>query len=163
TDGVTINSGGNSYQVDSVFIRQANGITATGVDALRLNGFDGITGSGGNSRNVNHADGLTAAGIDRLTITGADGILATGADGQICTIPTRPPNGVTLGGTGAGLPLLPVDDIQINDFQGLSLLPVDNGGPLPPGLLSLDPELALLLDSLTDDSNVNAAVVYHSA
>jgi serine protease AprX len=163
TDGVTINSGGNSYQVDSVYIRQANGITATGVDALRLNGVDGVTGTGGNSRKIKDADGLTATGLDGIAISDPNGILATGADGQIFTIPTSTPNGVTLGGKGVGLALIPVDDIHLNDFQGLALIPVDDPGPLPPGLLSLDPELALLLDSLTDDSNVNAAVVYHNA
>src|SRR5215510_6837559 len=163
TDGVTINSGGNSYNVDSVFIRQANGITATGIDALRVNGADGVTGSGSNNRTINSADGLTAAGVDGIAISGVNGILATGADGQIFTIPTSSPNGVTLGGNGVGLAVIPADDLHINDFQGLAVIPVDDPPILPPGLLSLDPELAILLESLADDSNVNAAVVYHSS
>src|SRR5215475_1627105 len=160
-DGVTINSGGNSYQVDSVFIHQANGITATGVDGLRVIGADIITAPGASSRDVDHANGLTATGIDGIAISNASGILATGTDGQIFGIPS--PSGVTLGGNGVGLAALPVDDLHINDFQGLAALPVDDDGPLPPGLHSLDPELAVLLERLTDDSNVNAAVVYHQA
>src|SRR5215813_6679636 len=163
TDGVTINSGGNTYQVDSVYIRQANGITATGIDTLRLYGADGVTGSGSNNRTINSADGLTAAGVDGIAISGANGILATGADGQIFTIPTSSPNGVTLGGNGVGLAVIPADGLHINDFQGLAVIPADNDGPLPPGLHSLDPELAILLDRLTDDSNVNAAVIYHNS
>jgi len=160
-DGLTINSGGNSYQVDSVLIHQANGITATGVDALRLIGADGITAPGGANRNVGHADGLSASGIDGIAISGASGILATGTDGQ--TFPIAP-NGVTLGGNGVGLTAFPVDNLSINNFQGLTAFPVDNGGQtLPPGLHSLDPELAILLERVTDDSNVNAAVVYHQA
>jgi serine protease AprX len=159
-DGVTINSGGYSYNVDSVFIHQASGITATGVNGLRVIGADGITAPGGNSRDIDRADGLTATGVDGIAINGASGILATGTDGQTFTIA---PSNVSLGGNDVGLSLIPADDLHINDYVGLSLIPADNDSPLPLGLHSLDPELALLLDRLTDDSSVNAAVVYHQA
>jgi serine protease AprX len=159
-DGLIINSGGNTYQAESVFIHQANGISAIGVDGLRLIGAKGITSPGADSRGIQYADGINAVGFDGLTINGASGITASPVDGQTFTIS---PNGLTISGVG-GITASPVDDILFNGANGITASPVDDPPlPLPPGLISLDPELALLLDRLTDDSNVNAAVVYHRA
>jgi serine protease AprX len=159
-DGLILNSGGNSYQVDSVFIRQANGMSATGVDGLMVIGADGITSPGADSRAIERADGLTASGIDGITISGANGITATGLDGQTFTIS---PSNISLGGSGVGVTAFPVDDILFTGSNGVTAFPVDDPPLLPPGLASLDLALAALLNRLTDDSNVNAAVVYHQA
>ena len=125
-----------------------------------MNGADGVTAPGGTTRDVDRADGITATGVDGITISGAKGILATGTDGQIFPIS---PNGVTLGGGNVGLTAFPVNEIRFNGVEGLTAFPVDDPPLLPPGLLGLDPQLAILLERLTDDSNVNAAVVYHQA
>ncbi len=158
-DGLIVNAGGDSYQVDSVFIHQASGVTATGVNSLRLIGVNGITTPGVNSRNIQYTDGLTAVGVAGLTISGASGITAIPADGQPITIS---PNGLTISGV-SGITAIPADGVLFDGADGITAIPADNDGPLPPGLISLDPELAILLDRLTDDSNVNAAVVYHQA
>lgn len=160
-DGLVIISGdGNSYQVDSVFIHQANGITAIGLDSLTLIGSNGITATGLDSRNIEHANGITATGLDGLTISSANGITATGLDGQTITIS---PNGLTISGVN-GITATGLDDIIFTGADGITATGLDDGAPpLPPGLQSLDPALATLLDRLTDDSNVNAAVVYHQA
>ncbi len=51
--------------------------------------------------------------------------------------------------------------------RGIRLLGLDNlvfPGELPPtGLQSLDPELAIALNTATDDSSFNAVVIYHGA
>jgi serine protease AprX len=157
-NGLIINSGGNSYHADSVFIREANGITATGVDGLRLIGTNGVTAPSADTRNIHYADGLNAIGIDGITINGGSGITAIPVDGQPITIS---PNGLTIGGV-SGITAIPVDDILFSGANGITAIPVDNDSlPLPPGLRSLDPALATLLDRLTDDGNVDAAVVYH--
>jgi serine protease AprX len=76
---------------------------------------------------------------DGLIMTGADGLIMTGADGVAMT------NVVGLVAPGT---------------DGLIMTGADMGSGLL-GLQSFDPELATALDGATDDSNVNAAVVYH--
>ncbi|HKQ77481.1 MAG TPA: S8 family serine peptidase [Blastocatellia bacterium] len=158
-DALTITSGNNSYQVDSVFIHQANGIVATGIDNLNIIGSNGIVATGIDSREIAFANGLNAAGIDGITINGASGIVATGIDGQTFSIS---PNGLTISGA-SGIVATGIDGLSFSGANGIVATGIDDGTmPSLLGLLSLDPELAALLDRLTDDSNVNAAVVYHS-
>jgi len=155
-DGLTITGAdGTIYLANSLVVQQPTGLTATGVDGLTVTGADGLTITGADSRAIAHADGLTATGADGLTITGADGLTVTGADGRVFTIS---PTGLTI--TGAdGLTVTGADVVTLTGLVGL----VETGTEeaLPPGLQSLDPELAILLNQLTDDSNVNAAVLYH--
>ena len=72
-------------------------------------------------------------GADGLVMTGADAVSMTGVDGLVMT--------------GAdGLVMTGADAVASQT-----------------GLMGFDPELALKLDRLTDDSNVNAVVIYHRA
>src|SRR6185437_3365169 len=73
-----------------------------------------------------------------ITLTGADGITLTGADG------------ITL--TGA-------DGITLISVDGITLTGADD----TTGLQSVDPELAVALNNATDDSNINAVIVYHTS
>ncbi|MDQ3653276.1 MAG: S8 family serine peptidase, partial [Acidobacteriota bacterium] len=160
-DGITITGAdGTVYSADSVLIRQPSGITATGADGITATGADGITATGADGITATGADGITITGADGITITGADGITATGADGQIFSVS---PNGITITGadgitaTGAdGITITGADMITVTGADGITA----TDGQLI-GLQSLDPELAIHLNQLTDDSNVNAIVVYH--
>src|SRR5262245_12760489 len=157
-DGLLItSSNGNSYQVDSVFIHQANGIAASGIDNLNLVGLNGIAASGIDTRDIQYADGLTAFGIDGITINSASGIAASGIDGQTILIS---PGGLTISGV-SGIAASGIDDLRFTGADSIISTGLDALPPLPPGLRSVDPEMAIRL--LTDDSNVNAAVVYHQA
>jgi serine protease AprX len=80
--------------------------------------------------------------VNGLTMTGADGLTMTGADGVV---------------------MRGVDGLTMTGADGLTMTGADTAVGAAPkiGLMSFDPELALKLDRLTDDSNVNAAVVYH--
>src|SRR6266540_652038 len=116
-NGLIINSGGNSYQADSVLIRRADGISLNGIDNLNAIGADGISLNGIDGGTIGHANGISLNGIDGLlTITGGNGISLNGIDGQTISIP-------------------PGD---------LTILGANN-------------------TVATDDSNINAAVVYHNA
>ena len=162
-DGLRITgSDGKSYQADSVVIRQASGITATGVDGITATGVDGITATGVDARRIAHANGITATGVDTLALNGADGITATGVDGQIFRIP---PTGITISGadtiTGTfaeGLALTGADSITETSVGGLMGTEADAQRG---GIRSVDPELAVKLNYMTDDSNVDAVIVYH--
>lgn len=158
-DGLIINSNGNSYQADSVLIHRANGITMTALDNLTVTGSDGITMTALDSGNIAHANGITMTGLDGITITGASGITMTALDGQTYSISL---SDLTIGGAN----LLTATDVYNIIFTGADSIITTGLGdalPLPPGLQSLDPSLATKLDRLTDDSNVDAAVVYHQA
>jgi serine protease AprX len=163
-DGITITGAdGTSYKADSVLIRKPNGITATGADGITATGADGITATGADARQIAHADGITATGADGITITGADGITATGADGQIRSIA---PNGITITGadgitaTGAdGITITGADSFIETKADGITATGADAAGQS--GIRSVDPELAVRLNNLTDDSNVDAIIVYH--
>jgi serine protease AprX len=155
-DGITATGvDGTVYHADSLLIRQANGITATGVDGITATGVDGAVSTGPDSFTIARTDGITATGVDSFLINTADGITATGVDGTIFTIS---PNGVLI--TGAdGITATGVDGITATGVDSVTGLV--NDVTQPAGLQSLDPELAVLLNRLTDDSNVNAAIVYH--
>src|SRR5215208_4415145 len=138
-DGITLTGAdGQQYRADSIIVRQPNGITLTGADGITLTGADGITLTG--------ADGATRVGPNGITLTGADGITLTGADG------------ITL--TGAdGITLTGADGITLTGADGITLTGADDST----GLQSVDPELAVTLNNATDDSNVNAVIVYHAS
>jgi serine protease AprX len=162
-DGIKIiGADGTSYQADSVVIRQANGITATGVDGITATGVDGITATGVDSRRISYANGITATGVDGITIGGANGITATGVDGQIIRIA---PTSITITGADAitgtrveGMTINGADSITEASVNGLMALGDDARAS---GIRSVDPELAVMLNNMTDDSNVDAIVVYH--
>jgi serine protease AprX len=161
-EGLIINSNGNTYQAESVLIHRANGITVTGLENLNIIGADGITVTGLETLLIGHANGITVTGLEGLTISGADGITVTGLEGQTYSIS---PGDLTVGGAN-GLSASDISDIIVTGITRLILNGLDgllSSPPVQEGAQSLDPALAILLDRVTDDSNVNAAVVYHQA
>lgn len=155
-DGIVVTGAdGTNYQADSILFRTPNGISVTGADGIVVTGADGVTQPTLDSLNIVRSDGIVVTGADGITVTGADGIVVTGADGRVFSIL---PNGITV--TGA-------DGITVTGADGIVVTGADSiNGLLSPvlqtvGLQSLDPELAISLNGLTDDSNVNAAVAYH--
>ena len=180
-DGITLTGAdGQTYHADSIIVQNPNGITLTGADGITLTGADGITLTGAdgatrvgwNSVLLPHADGITLTGADGITLTGADGITLTGADSVIgigsdgVLFDLANPTGITLTGADGitlpgpnGITLTGADGITLTGLDGINLPGADN----ITGLLSLDPELAIALDNATDDSNINAVVVYHNS
>ena len=180
-DGITLTGAdGQQYTANSIIIRQPNGITLTGADGITLTGADGITLTGAdgatqvglNGITLTGADGITLTGADGITLTGADGITLTGAD-SVTGIGTTGvvfdhtnPTGITLTGadgitlTGAdGITLTGADGITLTGADGITLTGADDNK----GLQSVDPELAVALNNATDDSNINAVIVYHAS
>ncbi|MDX6613030.1 MAG: hypothetical protein QOD75_2216 [Blastocatellia bacterium] len=163
-DGITATGAdGRTYRADSIVITAPNGITATGADGITATGADGITATGADSRSIARADGITATGADSLTINSAEGITATGADGRTFAIS---PNGIRI--TGAdGITATGADTVFISGAEAFtqtgsaSIAEALNGTGTRTGLQSVDPELAVLLNDTTDDSNIGAVIVYH--
>lgn len=180
-DGITLTGAdGTRYTADSIIVRRPNGITLTGADGITLTGADGITltgadgiaRSGVNGITLTRADGITLTGADGITLTGADGITLTGADGITGIGPTGiafdqvNPSGITLTGadgitlTGAdGITLTGADGVRLTNLNGITLTGADDAT----GIQSVDPELLIALNNATDDSSINAVVVYHNA
>ncbi len=176
-DGLTMTGAdGTVYEANSVTIRQPNGLTMTGADTVTMTGVNGLTMTG--------ADGLTMTGADGLTMTGADSVVLNSASQVVAVLPNgtifhAPTNGLTM--TGAdGLTMTGADGVMMYGVQGLTMTGADGLAMLSAvaseqswnvassGLVGFDPELALYLDKLkmqsrTDDSNVNAAIIYHRA
>ena len=155
-DGITITGAdGTTYNADSALIRHVDGVTTTGADGVTALGADGITLTGADSGDISYADGISATGIDSITITSAEGMTVTGTDGQVFSIS---PNGVSVTGidnmTGTGANGISISGANITD-------PTGTEPAAQTGLQSVDPELAVMLDRATDDSFLNAAVVYH--
>src|ERR1051325_3142668 len=179
-DGITLTGAdGKQYTAHSIIFRRPNGITLTGADGITLTGADGITLTGAdgtahvgpNGITLTGADGMTLIKADGITLTGADGITLTGADSATGIGTTgvlfdlTNPTGITL--TGAdGITLTGADGISLTGARGITLIGVDvplTGVDDSTGLQSLDPELAITLNKATDDSNINAVIVYHSS
>jgi serine protease AprX len=163
-DGITISGAdGTPYQADSVIVRNPTGITASGADTVTAVGVNGITASGADTRNLAHADGITISGADGITISGADAVTATGADGITFSIS---PNGITISGAdgivGNGNDGITISGADSFVTTGLdALMSALHDVQTQAGLQSVDPELAILLNRLTDDSNIDAVVIYH--
>ncbi|MCA1616295.1 MAG: S8 family serine peptidase, partial [Acidobacteria bacterium] len=148
TDGITMTgTDGVIHRGDSLFIRRADGIVMTGTDGITMTGTDGITMTGTDALNVARANGIVMTGTDGITMTGTDGITMTGTDGRVFSVA---PTAVSI--TGA-------DGITMTGTDGITMTGTD--GRQRVGLQSVDPELAIKLDRATDDSSVNAVVVYH--
>jgi len=162
-DGIVMTGAdGTTYTATSVTITRANGIVMTGADGIVMTGADGLQRTSSTGIVMTGADGIVMTGADGIVMTGADGIVMTGADGTTSSIA---PNGMRFNGvtgivmTGAdGIVMTGADSILLTDAYGL---PVVEGSPAVSGLQSVEPELALQLDQLTDDSSVNAVIVYH--
>jgi serine protease AprX len=162
-DGIVMTGAdGTSYRADSVTITLANGIVMTGADGIVMTGADGVQRQAGDGIVMTGADGIVMTGADGIVMTGADSVRATGADGVVFSVV---PDGLRFSGvtgivmTGAdGIVMTGADGIVMTGADGL--LP-DAISPPSTGLGSVDPELALQLTRLTDDSTVNAVVVYH--
>ncbi len=164
-DGITVSGAdGTIYKLDSVTVRNPTGITVSGADNIIATGTNGITVSGADARNIAHADGITVSGADNtLTINGMDGIIATAADGSVFPIT---PNAITITG---------VNGITVSGADGITVSGADSFVPTGvnaliaalmsrignAGLQSVDPELAVMLNRATDDSNIDAVIVYH--
>jgi serine protease AprX len=172
TSGLTMTGADNllAFKVNGISPLAADGVTVTGADGVTVTGADGSTYVGTNrvmatnpnGVTVTGADGVTVTGADGVTVTGADGVTVTGADGQTFSIA---PNGVTV--TGADMiSMLKANGVTVTGADSVTL-PVSYGltsstrNDTGRGLQSIDPELALWLSDPTDDSNINAVVVYH--
>lgn len=162
-NGITISGAdGSTYQADSIVVRNSTGITASGADSVILTGANGITASGADTRNIVHADGITASGADGITISGADGITATGSNGNIFSIA---PTGITISGAD-GITASGADGITISGADSFvrtgltALMAALNGVGVSTGIAGIDPEMAVWLNTLTDDSNVAAVIIY---
>lgn len=165
-NGITISGAdGNTYQADSIVIRNPTGITASGADNVVATGTNGITASGADTRNIAHADGITASGADTVvTVDGANGIVATSPTGVIFSVT---PSAVTITGV-SGITASGADGITISGADNFVLTGVAaltaalNATGINTGIASVDPELAVILDNATDDSSVDAVITYRS-
>ncbi|HEX8637223.1 MAG TPA: S8 family serine peptidase, partial [Pyrinomonadaceae bacterium] len=161
-DGITLTGAdGTKYRADSFKAIRPTGITLTGADGITLTGADGITLTGADGITLTGADGITFTGADGITFTGADGLVGIRSDGS--SFQVAHPNGITL--TGAdGITLTGADGITFTGADGITFTGADNKIGTTErtiGLQSVDPELAIALNQATDDSNINAIIVFH--
>src|SRR6185437_10083123 len=159
-DGIVMTGADGWSYPNSVRTGSADGIVMTGADGIVMTGADGIvmTGADGTtytatSVTITRANGIVMTGADGIVMTGADGLQRTSATGIVMT----GADGIVM--TGAdGIVMTGADSILMTDAYGM---PIIEGNPAVSGLQSVDPELALQLNQLTDDSSINAVIVYH--
>jgi serine protease AprX len=162
-DGIVMTGAdGTTYTVDSVTASIPNGIVMTGADGIVMTGADGIVMTGADGIVMTGADGIVMTGADGIVMTGADTLSAIGADGVGFSIV---PDGVRFAGV-TGIVMTGADGIVVSGATGIIMTGADGiitaANRVLTGLQSVDPELAVRLNQLTDDSGVNAVVVYHS-
>ncbi len=160
-DGIAVTGAdGQTFHADSIIIHKPQGIAVTGADGADMIGADGIAVTGADSLDADRVDGIAVTGADGIAVTGADGIAVTGADGQVYSIS---PSGIAV--TGADTIIFTyADGIAVTGADGIAVTGADTlwpGEGSVEGLQSLDPVLALTIDRATDDSNINAVVIYH--
>lgn len=162
-DGITLTGvDGTQHVADSLIVRQADGITLTGVDGITLTGVDGLQQVAEDGITLTGVDGITLTGLDGITLTGVDSITGINAMGAAFTL--IGPDGITLTGVD-GAAITKATGITLTGVDGITLTGVDSlldQVVTSLGLQSIDPDLALLLNTLTDDSSVNAVVAFHN-
>ena len=163
-DGITVTGiDGSRTRADSLLLRRAEGVTVTGIDGVTATGIDGVTTTGIDALYLSRVNGITVTGIDGVTVTGLDGVTATGIDGRVFSIA---PSSIRIEGAD-GITATGIDGVTVTGLDGITTTGIDGvtatgiDARQRTGLQSLDPELAILLDRATDDSNINAALVYH--
>jgi serine protease AprX len=163
-DGIVMTGAdGTTYNTTSVTITRANGIVMTGADGIVMTGADGVQQTMSNGIVMTGADGIVMTGADGIVMTGADGIVMTGADGAISSVA---PAGFRFNGV-TGIVMTGADGISVTGASGFAMtdgygMLVVGGNSAQAGLQSVDPELAVQLNLLTDDSRVNATIVYYN-
>lgn len=163
-DGIVMTGAdGTTYNTTSVTITRANGIVMTGADGIVMTGADGVQQTTSNGIVMTGADGIVMTGADGIVMTGADGIVMTGADGAVSSVA---PAGFRFAGV-TGIVMTGADGISVTGASGLAMtdgygMLVVGGNSAQTGLQSVDPELAVQLNLLTDDSRVNATIVYYN-
>lgn len=163
-DGVAVTGAdGQTFQADSVTLHRASGVAVTGADGLDIRGADGVATTGADSFTVEQADGVAVTGADNFNVPVADSVTVTGLDGRVFSIA---PNGVAVTGADSilmtytnGVAVTGADGVAVTGADGVAVTGADQ--EQGHGLQSVDPEFAILLDQLTDDSNINAMIVYH--
>jgi serine protease AprX len=163
-DGIAVTGAdGQTYHADALNIRQASGIATTGADGLTFRGVSGIATTGADSFTIERADGIATTGADTFNFQNADSAIVTSPDGTVFAIS---PNGIAVTGAdnitftyATGIAVTGADGIATTGADGIATTGADQNTGL--GLQSVDPELAILLYGLLDDSNINAIVVYH--
>jgi serine protease AprX len=161
-DGITLTGvDGTTRTADSIIVRQPDGITLTGVDGITLTGVDGLEQVGNDGITLTGVDGITLTGVDGLNLSGADSITGINAGGTAFKL--IEPSGITLTGVD-GAAITKANGITLTGVDGITLTGVDSavdqtGSNL--GLQSVDPDLALVINNATDDSNINAVIAFH--
>jgi serine protease AprX len=162
-DGIVMTGAdGTTYNATSVTINTANGIVMTGADGIVMTGADGVQQTASNGIVMTGADGIVMTGADGIVMTGADGIVMTGADGAVSSVA---PAGFRFTDV-TGIVMTGADGISVTGANGITMtdgygLVVTAGNNTQSGLQTVDPELAVQLNQLTDDSSINAVIVYY--
>jgi serine protease AprX len=162
-DGIVMTGAdGRTWTADSITIQQGDGIVMTGADGIVMTGADGIERTASDGIVMTGADGIVMTGADGIVMTGADSVRAISSTGGVFSVS---PDGLSFIGvtgivmTGAdGIVMTGADGIVMTGADGIVMTGADDSST---GLVSVDPELAVLLNRLTDDSGINAVVVYH--
>lgn len=166
-DGIVMTGAdGTVYHPASVTITKGNGIVMTGADGIVMTGADGVQRTASDGIVMTGADGIVMTGADGIVMTGADGIVMTGADGVVSSVV---PSGMRFDGvtgivmTGAdGIVMTGADSISMTDAYGMLTTGTNAASDsAQTGLRTVDPEFAAHLNQLTDDSSLNAVIVYH--
>ncbi len=162
-DGIVMTGAdGSTSRADSVTVTLPTGIVMTGADGIVMTGADGVRQEAGDGIVMTGADGIVMTGADGIVMTGADAVRAISPDGAVFSVV---PDGLRFTGV-TGIVMTGADGIVMTGADGIVMTGAD--GLLPgafrpaiTGLQSVDPELAVRINRLTDDSGVNAVLVYH--
>jgi serine protease AprX len=162
-DGIVMTGvDGTTYYADAVYVTLPDGIVMTGVDGIVMTGVDGAQREAGDGIVMTGVDSTIMTTADGVTLAGADAVRAVGADGAIYSVA---PEGLRFTDV-EGIVMTGVDGIVMTGVDGIVMTGVDGLlpdalRPVTDGLQSVDPELVAALSVASDDSSINAVVVYH--
>ncbi len=160
-DGVSVSGAdGTTYIVDTIVFSTPNGVSISGADGVSISGADGVSVSGADGVSVSGADGVSVSGADGVSVSGADSM--TGFDKNGIVFQQAAPNGVSVSGAD-GVSVSGADGVSVSGADGVSVSGADSENPADNyGFQAIDPELAILLNEVTDDRSINAIIAFHN-
>lgn len=157
---------GATYQAETISVIGPTDILVTEAEESRFTGVDDMSFNGVELE-FDAADGARLTGAAAVRFTGADLIIGLNSSGAVVFSVEFPENALITGPdgmrfTGADIALTGIAGARFTGVDGLRFTGADMGPQgILSGLQSIDPELALKLNELTDDSSINAVIVFH--
>ncbi|MCX7640209.1 MAG: S8 family serine peptidase [Pyrinomonadaceae bacterium] len=150
------------YQANTILLTEPRGIRLTRTNGIVFIGVDGLRFTGADA-DFNKADGGRIRSTDAVRFTGADVAIGFNSEGVIFNLRFPQNFSITSLDENSKIEII-ITKPESGLFTGIGEYTITDElyEAVSTGLQSFDPDLAVKLNELTDDSSINAVIVFHN-